>query len=105
MHVEWNSARVQAKRDKKLEDLEKRRKYRKAHGLDHDYWFAGLGLEKEIEIGKGKEHEKSEGEGKKEKEMDEVKVKGRGGEEREDRGVYVDWDGKRKPVKKWLGIW
>lgn len=21
------------------------------------------------------------------------------------RGEYVDWEGKRKPVKKWFGIW
>lgn len=24
---------------------------------------------------------------------------------REDQGIYLDWDGKRRPLKKWFGIW
>ena len=27
------------------------------------------------------------------------------GNGRKDGAVYVDWEGNRKPIKKWLGIW
>jgi hypothetical protein len=71
------------KRLKRVEDAEKRRQYRIAHGLE---------------------------------EPDE-KTKGEAAEVVDDQspvavdvpavseGEYVDWEGKKRPAKKWLGIW
>ncbi|RLL98559.1 hypothetical protein CFD26_106944 [Aspergillus turcosus] len=83
MHVQHNSMETREKRLKRVEDAEKRRQYRIAHGLE---------------------------------EPDE-KTKAEAAEVVDDQspvavdvpavgaGEYVDWEGKKRPVKKWLGIW
>lgn len=75
------------KRRRRVEDAEKRRQFRVAHGLEEP-------------------SEEHQGQKEKEAEIDdqspvavEAQGQARGG------GEYVDWEGKKKPVKKWLGIW
>ncbi|KAJ5089778.1 hypothetical protein N7532_008462 [Penicillium argentinense] len=81
MDVQHNSMRVREQRHRRVEDAEKRRQYRLAHGL-----------EEPTEKGQAKVDEQSP-----------VAVEGDTAQVKE--GEYVDWDGKKKPVKKWLGIW
>ncbi|KAL2825158.1 hypothetical protein BDW59DRAFT_74745 [Aspergillus cavernicola] len=85
MHVQHNSMETREKRHRRVEDAEKRKQFRVAHGLEE------AEAEENVE----------------EKVVDDqspvaVEIQGQGqGKE----GGYVDWEGKRKPVKKWLGIW
>ena len=84
MDVQHNSMRVREQRHRRIEDAEKRRQYRLAHGLE----------------------EPAEGEKVAEVVDDQspispVASNGQG----QDQAEYVDWEGKRKPVKKWFGIW
>lgn len=69
---------MREQRHRRIEDAEKRRQYRVAHGM-----------EEPTEQDKEKQGEKID-------EQSPVAVEG---------GEFVDWEGKRKPVKKWLGIW
>lgn len=75
MDVQHNSMLTREKRLQRVEDAEKRRRYRVAHGLEEDT--------------------KPE-DTKPEKEIDDQSPVAEG---------YVDWEGNKKPVKKWLGIW
>lgn len=97
-----------------MEDLEKRRRYTKIHGLDHEYWFFGWGLEGLRDGQRGEGVKMSPDEDARADEMvreDEEKGIRRSNkpknreDRREDQGIYLDWDGKRRPLKKWFGIW
>ncbi|KAJ5595929.1 hypothetical protein N7450_002387 [Penicillium hetheringtonii] len=76
MDVQHNSMRVREQRHRRIEDAEKRRQYRVAHGLEEP-----------------SEQDKA-------KVDDQSPVAADQGD-----GEFVDWEGKKKPVKKWLGIW
>lgn len=78
MDVQHNSLRVREQRHRRIEDAEKRRQYRVAHGLE----------------------EPNEQDKKEEVKDDQSPVAAEKGDEE-----FVDWEGKKKPVKKWLGIW
>lgn len=102
---------IRRKRD--VDDAQKRAAYRKAHGIVENQGIAAWGLGKEEEqervsvgpnaaagnvdaavgapVGDGRGGAGFEGE----------TVVGREGKE----AAYVDWEGKKRPVKKWLGIW
>lgn len=80
MHVQHESMRVREQRHRRIEDAEKRRQFRVAHGLEEP-------TERDLE--------KKGGDGQS---PVAATVDGNGGE-------YVDFEGKRRPVKKWLGIW
>lgn len=75
MHVQHESMRVREQRHQRIEDAEKRRQYRVAHGME----------------------EPNEGEKEKEKVDDQSPIA--------QDGEYVDFDGNKKPIKKWFGIW
>ena len=85
MHVQHESMRVREKRHARIEDAEKRRQYRVAHGLEEPA-----------------EEEKEEQAVVDDQSPIAVDVAPEGAAV---QGEYVDFDGKRKPVKKWLGIW
>lgn len=82
MHVAHESEVAREKRHRRIEDAEKRRQYRIAHGLEEP----GEGDAKVVAAAEGGEKAGAEAAppGKDE---------------------YVDWEGRRRPVKKWLGIW
>lgn len=74
--------RVREQRHRRIEDAEKRRQYRVAHGLEEPSEKDQPGDDQSpvaVEAGDAS-----------------VQVK---------EGEFVDWDGQKKPVKKWLGIW
>ncbi|KAJ5773002.1 hypothetical protein N7457_007898 [Penicillium paradoxum] len=79
MHVQHNSMRVREQRHRRIEDAEKRKQYRIAHGLEE-----AEQEKKDVEIDT----------------QSPVAVEGKEG-----TPEFVDWEGNRKPVKKWLGIW
>lgn len=73
--------RVREQRHRRVEDAEKRKQYRIAHGLE--------------------EAEQSE-KGEKEVEKQSPAVAPAAPADGE---VFVDFEGNKRPVKKWLGIW
>jgi hypothetical protein len=75
MHSDHVSLQTAERRKQNIDDVEKRREYRRAHGLEED--------------------EKSSSSGS----------TGEQGVEREGEQAYTDWEGKKRRVKKWLGIW
>ncbi|KAE8363311.1 hypothetical protein BDV27DRAFT_130125 [Aspergillus caelatus] len=84
MHVQHTSVQTREKRHQRIEDAEKRRQYRIAHGLE----------------------EPTEEQGKAETEViDDQSPIAADAETKQGSGEYVDWEGKKRPVKKWLGIW
>ncbi|KAE8145448.1 hypothetical protein BDV25DRAFT_144651 [Aspergillus avenaceus] len=82
MHVQHTSLETREKRHRRVEDADKRRQYRIAHGLE------------EPEEPKGAEAEVVD---------DQSPVADESASKVSSE--YVDWEGKKKPVKKWLGIW
>ncbi|KAJ9294681.1 hypothetical protein DTO271G3_6601 [Paecilomyces variotii] len=84
MHVQHNSMLTREKRHRRIEDAEKRRQYRIAHGLEEP------------------EDAGSRPDGSSGVEDDASPI---AGSAKEQDNTYVDFEGKRRPVKKWLGIW
>jgi len=106
MHTVHVSAETAERRRKKVEDVQKRGLYRKAHGLDKEQGLGGWTVKGDDESlgpaikrdGRGDRDiaiaSSPRGDGA-------VAVDGPKVEE----GVYVDFECRKKPVKKWLGIW
>ena len=83
MHTAHTTAEAAERRKRKLEDVQKRKAYRVAHGL-----------------------EKADSQGIVLSEQGTVAAMGPGEEgERGGDGEYVDFEGRKRPIKKWLGIW
>ncbi|MCJ1465326.1 hypothetical protein MMC07_003943 [Pseudocyphellaria aurata] len=110
-----------AKRKKNQEDVEKRKAWRKAHGLDRPNpgIFPCFGLAEEEE---GKSGEKEGQKASSEEQNGAVEAAsstdepssttsaaaaGEATSPAAEDGSYVDWEGRRRrpPVKRWLGIW
>lgn len=90
MHVQHESMRVREQRHRRIEDAEKRRQFRVAHGLEEPSEKDGEGVDRNAgETG---------GEGGSGDVQSPVAA-GVGG------GEFVDFEGRKRPVKKWLGIW
>ncbi|KAL2802308.1 hypothetical protein BJX63DRAFT_118809 [Aspergillus granulosus] len=89
MHVQHTSMETREKRHRRVEDAEKRRQFRVAHGLEEPSEADLKGDGKSAGEGQGEVDDQSP-----------VAVELQNG-----NGEYVDWEGKRRPVKKWLGIW
>ncbi|KAL4795229.1 hypothetical protein BDV19DRAFT_363379 [Aspergillus venezuelensis] len=92
MHVQHTSVETREKRQRRVEDAEKRRQFRVAHGLEEPSEADAAAANKEqgavVEID----------------DQSPIAVEAQQGS-RSAQGEYVDWEGKRRPVKKWLGIW
>ncbi|RAL06533.1 uncharacterized protein BO97DRAFT_380203 [Aspergillus homomorphus CBS 101889] len=92
MHVEHSSQLTREKRRQRVEDAEKRRQYRIAHGLE-EAPEAEEGAAAAPVAAAGKEA------------VDEQSPVARDVQVEGADATFVDWEGKRRPVKKWLGIW
>lgn len=85
LHQQHVSLETAERRKRNIDDVEKRRQYRVAHGLEAESEADRASREKaETEAGAAKES----GEG-----------------ETTAEGEHVEVERKRKPLKKWLGIW
>lgn len=120
LDVARTSAEAAAKRRKDVEDVQKRSTYRRAHGLEDENaqglggWTARsdqetLGPGVVIDGAVGREVEgMGEGEGDGSQAYREIGAEDetgvRNGKSRE-MPIYNDWEGRKKPVKKWFGIW
>ncbi|PYH44864.1 uncharacterized protein BP01DRAFT_357210 [Aspergillus saccharolyticus JOP 1030-1] len=91
MHVEHSSRQTREKRRQRVDDAEKRRQYRIAHGLEEAPEEEGAAAAATTGIA---------GEA-----VDDQSPVARDLAGDEVQGTYVDWDGQKRPVKKWLGIW
>ncbi len=87
--------------------MQKRNRYRKAHGIEdtQNVWGFGRRLEKVKEGEEG-----SEGSGNAEETAEGLVGEGMAAEggrtgDGAGDGAYVDFEGRKKPIKKWLGIW
>ena len=120
LHTAYVSAQTAERRKTRLDDVQKRRDFRDAHGLPADQGLPalrGAPVPSPSLSSPSSNHEKE----------DEARALGREraaaspsqllhttaspvANEPEsassaDAAVYTDWEGKRRPVKKWLGIW
>ena len=109
MHVEHISAETQERRRRKVEDVRKRAEYRKAHGLDQGESILGGWTAKTDAESMGPAFREGGAEAPRPAPETTVElaqltvenIEGKGGED-----VYVDFEGKKQPVKKkWFGIW
>ncbi|KAF2084488.1 hypothetical protein K490DRAFT_75882 [Saccharata proteae CBS 121410] len=92
MHTAYVSEKTAEMRRRKVEDVDKRAAYRKAHGLDKketglfaDFVGSREGTDT-VEAGPTAVAQGSPSQGS-------------------DSEVYTDFQGRKKPIKKWLGIW
>ena len=92
MHVQHNSLETRQKRQRRVEDAEKRRQYRVAHGME----------EPSAEDNKDG---KIDAEGQEVVAVDDQSPVAVEEQVQKGQAEFVDWEGKRRPVKKWLGIW
>jgi hypothetical protein len=89
MHMQHNSEVTAERRRKKVEDVAKRAAYRKAHGLEGEKGLGGwTSKESSVAMVAGDPTEEKIGN------VETVK-----------QGEYVDFEGRRRPIKKWFGIW
>ncbi|KAL4933401.1 uncharacterized protein BDV17DRAFT_251830 [Aspergillus undulatus] len=95
MHVQHTSMETREKRKRRVEDAEKRRQFRVAHGLEEP---------SEADLGGRKEGQNQGVVGEVVDDQSPVAVEAQGNDNVQS-DEYVDWEGKRRPVKKWLGIW
>lgn len=102
LHTEQITIQTDERRRKKLEDVEKRRLYRQAHGMGTMGLDSIFSRKTQVSSSKGSSSEAEETKPI----HDDSLVGGSTVSPAEAPGqpTYVDWEGKRKPVKKWFGI-
>ncbi|EAS34071.3 uncharacterized protein CIMG_05095 [Coccidioides immitis RS] len=95
MHADHLTLETTEKRKRNVDDVQKRKEYRIAHGLE------------EPDV-KPESDENSPQRNDADGEAGAVAVAASGTREGGQPGegeTYVDWEGKKRPVKKWFGIW
>jgi hypothetical protein len=98
MHIEQQSADTAARRRIQLEDVEKRRAYRRAQGIDERRLPLNIGAEMPTEETRGMCLLQTR--------PDKPLIALSGTDREESANSYVDYQGKvRRPVRRWLGIW
>ena len=104
MHTVHISAVTAERRKKKVEDVQKRAQYRKAHGLDQNQGLGGWTAKTDEEM-LGPALKTDGAVGLNVGAGSEVGLSRAIDEGAAQDNVYVDWEGRKKPIKKWLGIW
>jgi len=107
LHMEHISAETAEKRRRDLDDVERRRQYRKAHGMEQQGGLAGwTGLGAIESPGVRVKAEEPVPGGEKVVVGGETDAVVASGIPEGTQEGYRDFEGKqKKPVKKWLGIW
>lgn len=108
MHVAYVSEQTAERRRQKVADVRKRSEYRKAHGMDGgEGMFGGWTARSDTEVmgpglreGGGEVRAPSP-----ETTMELAKATVENVEGKAEEATYVDFEGKKRPVKKWFGIW
>ena len=111
MDVMKTSAETAAKRRKNVEDVQKRSTYRRAHGLESDD-AQGLGAWTARSDAETPGAWPSLRADSPIAQQPVLAVKRDVGEKNDApanddsrESAYVDWEGRKRPIKKWLGIW
>ncbi|KAI9799292.1 MAG: hypothetical protein M1833_004170 [Piccolia ochrophora] len=92
LHTAHTSAETAERRKRKVDDVQKRDRYRKAHGLDQNQGFGGWTARSDSEsLGPALPTDARQG----------APV----GETLDPKDTYTDFEGRKRPVRKWLGIW
>lgn len=110
LHSQYISIQTAEYRKNKVDDVRKRAEFRKAHGLNEAEGVFGGWSARDDKSG-GEKVQSKEGEalaavgnemavGKESGALAAAAVDKEGAEE-----IYTDFEGRRKPIKKWLGIW
>lgn len=109
MDTARTSAETAEKRKRNVEDVQKRSTYRRAHGLETD---DGQGLggwtarSDEETLGPSLRIDGPVSRRPATAALDEPAASGTVAPSGDNKdSTYVDWEGKNKPLKKWLGIW
>ena len=109
MDVARTSAETAEKRKKDVEDVQKRSTYRRAHGLESDdsQGLGGWTARSDDEVlGPSLRADGPIARKSVTTIPDEPSGSGMVAPSGDDKdSLYVDWEGKKKPAKKWLGIW
>ena len=103
-------------RQRKIDDVQKRNAYRAAHGIKDPQGVWGFGkrleyyadkedMEKHSDQAKHSEQEKHNEQAPQVEDASPIAASPVTAEPVMGKGEYVDWEGKRKPLKKWFGIW
>ena len=105
MHTAYISEETAKRRKQKVDDVQKRALYRKAHGLDKEQGLGGWTVKGEDEMmGPALATDGAVG---RELNPESAEAMGNGKEAHTaaGEGVYTDFEGRKRPIKKWLGIW
>ncbi|KAL8945230.1 MAG: hypothetical protein Q9211_000240 [Gyalolechia sp. 1 TL-2023] len=98
LHTDHVSAETAERRKKKVDDVQKRSRYRKAHGLENEQGFGGWIAKSDAEsLGPALPSQDISGQAPN---IVESQPAPTGGEDDQSTPVR-----KRRPVKRWLGIW
>lgn len=112
LHTDYVSAETAERRKKKVDDVQKRSRYRKAHGLEDERGFGGWTAKSDAEsLGPALPAPDSPAQTSAPS-NDKISPETAGAPSRgdsmiaeDDRSSYIDFEGRRRPIKKWLGIW
>jgi hypothetical protein len=96
MHVQHTSMLTREKRHRRIEDAEKRRKYRIAHGLEEP---DDADATEAANVDNPSPLAANAVDLDPQQQRNDPVVEGSTGEQ------YRDFEGRQRPVKKWLGIW
>ena len=104
LHTAAISAETAERRKKKVEDVQKRDRYRKAHGLVNEGFGGWTAREDKDAVGPALKIEGAGGSFVAAEGADQEQVVAAMGRQA-DKNAYVDFEGRKRPVRKWLGIW
>ena len=112
LHTDHVSAETAERRRKKVDDVQKRSRYRKAHGLEKDQGFGGWTAKTDAEL-LGPAMSVGDSSGKKDVLANrdnstvnpENQSNDKSGASLNDPSTYINSEPQRPPVKRWFGIW
>ncbi|KAI9836898.1 MAG: hypothetical protein M1819_001063 [Sarea resinae] len=106
MHVAHVSAETSERRKRRVDDVEKRSAYRKAHGMEENDggMFGGWTAKTDAEA-LGPALEGDEGSPVAKQRAEENTASDVQEAEADGKKSYTDFEGRRRPIKKWFGIW
>ena len=105
MHVAYTSEETAKRRKKKVDDVQKRALYRKAHGLDKEQGLGGWTVKGDDEVIALDSTLNRAGGGELNLESTEAMENGKAAPTAAGERLYTDFEGRKRPIKKWLGIW
>ena len=105
MHTAYISEETAKRRKQKVDDVQKRALYRKAHGLDKEQGLGGWTVKGDDEaMGPALTAKGAMGRGVNLESAEAMNNRTAAYAAAEESG-YTDFEGRKRPIKKWFGIW